>query len=150
MAFRRRKDEQGGPAQSCGPVACGVGASMQGNKDKNGGAAATPLKHALAACREGFLALFVFSMAINLLVLASPIYMMQLYDRVLSSRSMDTLLLLTLIVLFAFAVMAGLEWVRGRLMVRISSWLDHRLGGEVLTGITRRRACAILRPSAAF
>ena len=108
---------------------------MQGSKDKNGGAtAAPPLKQALAACREGFLALFVFSMAINLLVLASPIYMMQLYDRVLSSHSMDTLLLLTLIVMFAFGVMAGLEWVRGRLMVRVSSWLDHRLGGEVLTG----------------
>jgi PrtD family type I secretion system ABC transporter len=134
MAFRRRKDAQSGPAQCCGPVACGTGASMQDNKHKNGGAAVAPLKHALAACREGFLALFVFSMAINLLVLASPIYMMQLYDRVLSSRSMDTLLLLTLIVLFAFAVMAGLEWVRGRLMVRVSSWLDHRLGGEVLTG----------------
>jgi PrtD family type I secretion system ABC transporter len=81
----------------------------------------------------GFVALFFFSMAINLLVLASPIYMMQLYDRVLSSRSMDTLTLLTLIVMFAFAVMAALEWVRGRLMVRISSWLDRRLGGEVLT-----------------
>ena len=108
---------------------------MQDCKDKTGGArAVSPLKHAFAACREGFLALFVFSMAINVLVLASPIYMMQLYDRVLSSHSMDTLLLLTLIVMFAFAVMAGLEWVRSRLMVRVSSWLDHRLGGEVLTG----------------
>ena len=107
---------------------------MVGKSNKNSTAPVAPLKDAFAACRQGFIALFVFSMAINLLVLASPIYMMQLYDRVLSSRSMDTLLLLTLIVLFAFAVMAGLEWVRGRLMVRVSSWLDHRLGGEVLMG----------------
>lgn len=106
---------------------------MRDSQDKKG-AAVAPLKDALTACRAGFIALFFFSMAINLLVLASPIYMMQLYDRVLSSRSMDTLLLLTVIVLFAFAVMAGLEWVRGRLMVRVSSWLDRRLGGEVLTG----------------
>lgn len=130
MAFLRRKARQEGPAQSCGPIACGSSPSApQGRGQKP----VSPLKEALAACRMGFVALFVFSMAINLLVLASPIYMMQLYDRVLSSRSMDTLALLTLIVLFAFAVMAGLEWVRSRLMVRISSWLDRRLGGEVLT-----------------
>lgn len=133
MAFFRQKAAQAGPAKSCGPVACGTGASLSDGRDKNG-ASVAPLKDALAACRTGFIAMFFFSMAINLLVLASPIYMMQLYDRVLSSRSMDTLLLLTVIVLFAFAVMAALEWVRGRLMVRVSSWLDRRLGGEVLTG----------------
>jgi PrtD family type I secretion system ABC transporter len=70
--------------------------------------------------------------AINLLVLASPLYMMQLYDRVLNSRSMDTLLLLTVITLGAMIVMAALELVRGRLMVRVSGWLDARLAGEAL------------------
>ena len=134
MAFLRRKTTQAGPAQSCGPDACGTTPSPGRSKAAPGVIpSAPPLKRALAACRTGFIALFIFSMAINLLVLASPIYMMQLYDRVLSSRSMDTLMLLTVIVLFAFGVMAGLEWVRGRLMVRVSSWLDRRLGGEVLT-----------------
>lgn len=130
MAFLRRKDRNNGPAQNCGPDACGESASRAPRRRE----AAAPLKEALGACRAGFFALFVFSMAINLLVLASPLYMMQLYDRVLSSHSLDTLLMLTVIVVFAFAVMAALEWVRGRLMVRVSSWLDRRLGGEVLTG----------------
>ena len=103
-------------------------------KPARGSVSVPPLKDALAACTQGFAALFAFSMAINVLVLASPLYMMQLYDRVLSSRSTDTLIMLTLIVTFAFGVMAALEWVRGRLMVRVSSWLDRRLGGEVLTG----------------
>ncbi len=131
MAFFRRKDPRGGPASDCGPVACGT-------SSKAGGCASdastvAPLKAALSACRQGFVALLFFSMTINLLVLASPIYMMQLYDRVLSSRSMDTLMLLTVIVLFAFGVMSALELVRGRILVRVSSWLDRRLGGEVLT-----------------
>jgi ATP-binding cassette, subfamily C, type I secretion system permease/ATPase len=91
-----------------------------------------PLSEALRGCRHAFWALFVFSIGINILLLASPLYMMQVYDRVLASRSIDTLLLLTLIMLFAFIVMAGLEWVRARLMVRLSTWLDTRLGGEVL------------------
>src|SRR5262252_6185932 len=110
MAFPRRKTTQAGPAQSCGPDACGSTPSPRRSKAAAGVVpSAAPLKRALAACRTGFVALFVFSMAINLLVLASPIYMMQLYDRVLSSHSMDTLALLTLIVLFAFAVMGALE-----------------------------------------
>jgi PrtD family type I secretion system ABC transporter len=90
------------------------------------------MRDALGACRGAFVALFVFSVAINLLVLASPLYMMQLYDRVLNSRSMDTLLLLTVITLGAMIVMAALELVRGRLMVRVSGWLDARLAGEAL------------------
>lgn len=90
------------------------------------------LKEALRACRYAFWSLFVFSIAINVLLLTSPLYMMQVYDRVLSSRSLATLLLLTLLMLFAFFVMSALELVRSRLMLRISAWLDQRLAGEVL------------------
>src|SRR5882757_3129371 len=132
--FRRKKSADCGPAHGCGPAACGTTPSTGVKKPARGSVAAPPLKDALAACTQGFAALFAFSMAINVLVLASPLYMMQLYDRVLSSRSTDTLIMLTLIVTFSFGVMAALEWVRGRLMVRVSSWLDRRLGGEVLTG----------------
>jgi len=92
------------------------------------------LKEALGACREAFFALSVFTVAINLLVLASSIYMMQVYDRVLNSRSSETLLFLTLMVLFSYFVMSALEYVRGRLMVRMSAWLDQRLASDILTG----------------
>ena len=62
----------------------------------------TELRKALRACRGGALFLFFFSLGINVLALASPIYMMQLYDRVVSSRSVDTLIMLTL--MFALAI----------------------------------------------
>ena len=130
MAFFGKKAAQDGPA-CCGPVSCDGSAS--GSKVGPAALSAAPLKEALAACRQGFVALFIFSMTINLLLLVSPIYMMQVYDRVLSSQSMDTLVLLTIIAMFGFGVLGALELVRGRLMVRVSTWLDRRLGGPVLT-----------------
>jgi ATP-binding cassette subfamily C protein EexD len=93
-----------------------------------------PMSDALGACRTAFVALFLFSMAINVLLLAAPIYMMQVYDRVLSSRSVETLMMLTAMVIIAFVVMGALELVRGRVMTGMGRWLDERLGPEVLTG----------------
>ena len=54
------------------------------------------LKRTLAACRGGFLAVGLFSLAINLLLLTIPLYMLQLFDRVLTSRSEDTLFALSI------------------------------------------------------
>ncbi len=133
MPLLGKKTTQGGPAQCCGPSACDTPSGTRRGQGAGGARSPAPLTEALAACRQGFVALFVFSMTINLLLLVSPIYMMQLYDRVLSSQSIDTLVLLTLIAMFGFGVLGALELVRGRLMVRVSSWLDRRLGGAVLT-----------------
>jgi len=91
------------------------------------------LKDALNALRKGFYAVVVFSFAVNVLMLASPLYMLQIYDRVLTSRSMDTLMLLTLLVVFALLTLAALEAVRTSLMVRMSIWLDQKLAGSMLT-----------------
>lgn len=90
------------------------------------------LKDAIAACRGGYLSVAVFSLFINLLMLTVPIYMMQVFDRVLTSRSSETLIMLLLICAVALLVMAGLDAVRGYLMVRISAWADDRLGGPML------------------
>ena len=58
--------------------------------------------------------------------------MLQIFDRVLTSRSVNTLLFLTLVAAFAFLILWGLEIVRGRVMVSLDTWLDRRVGGEVL------------------
>jgi len=104
MAFFGKTAAQDGPA-CCGPVSCDGSAS---GKVRPAALSAAPLKEALAACRQGFVALFIFSMTINLLLLVSPIYMMQVYDRVLASQSMDTLVLLTIIAMFGFGVLGAL------------------------------------------
>jgi PrtD family type I secretion system ABC transporter len=97
------------------------------------GAATNPLREALRASRPAFLVLAAFSFAINLLVLTSPLYMMQVFDRVLSSGRLETLFFLTLI---AGALVLGLgllEVVRGRILIRIGRWLERRLAPELVT-----------------
>ncbi|MDP6476047.1 MAG: hypothetical protein QF449_07010 [Alphaproteobacteria bacterium] len=90
------------------------------------------LRDALGACRGGFFAVAVFSLFINLLMLATPLYMLQLFDRVLGSRSTDTLMVLTIITVLALLTMAALMVVRGRILVWIGTWIDRRIGGSVL------------------
>lgn len=88
---------------------------------------ASDLKAALTLCKGAFIAAAGFSMIINLLMLTPTIYMMQLYDRVLSSRSLPTLLMLTLIVLAIYITQGALEWVRSQLLVRVSARLEMLL-----------------------
>ncbi|MFI3137285.1 MAG: type I secretion system permease/ATPase [Methylococcaceae bacterium] len=82
------------------------------------------LKSALSVCKGAFIAAAGFSMVINLLMLTPTIYMMQLYDRVLSSRSESTLLMLTIIVLVIYITQGALEWVRSQILVRVSARLE--------------------------
>ena len=72
------------------------------------------VKAALATCRSAFFMTAAFSAFINLLMLVSPLYMMQVYDRVLHSRSEATLLMLTLITVGLLGVMALLEVIRSQ------------------------------------
>ena len=90
------------------------------------------LKRTLRACRGGFWAVGLFSFALNLLLLTIPLYMLQLFDRVLTSRSVETLTLLSVAAAGAILTLAALEAVRGQVMIRISNWLDRRLGGALL------------------
>lgn len=75
----------------------------------------------------------VFSCLVNLLVLTSPIYMMQVYDRVLATSQIETLVLLSLMAVVALIVMGVLDAVRGQLLVRIGRFLDLQLRDPILT-----------------
>lgn len=82
--------------------------------------------------RRALLAVGVTSTAMNLLLFAMPLYSLQVYDRVMTSRSADTLVLLTLIVLFALSANAALDWVRARLLLRIGNSYSLKLGPRLL------------------
>jgi ATP-binding cassette subfamily C exporter for protease/lipase len=89
------------------------------------------------------LPLALFSFAANLLLLVSSIYMLQVFDRVLSSGSLDTLVWLTLVVVAATAVYGVLELARRRMLSRAGAWLDTRLAGAVIRrGVDARLAGA--------
>jgi ATP-binding cassette subfamily C protein len=80
----------------------------------------------------------VFSAVVNVLMLTGSIYMLQIYDRVLSSGSEETLVALTLLVAGLFAVMGVLDYVRTRVAARIGATAQSRLDGRVFRAVLRR------------
>jgi len=88
---------------------------------------------ALAGFRGAFRSVAVFSAIINLLMLVPSLYMLQVYDRVLSSRNETTLIMLTLMILGAYLLMNGLEFVRSFVLIRVGAQLDMKLNKRVYT-----------------
>jgi ATP-binding cassette subfamily C protein RsaD len=93
----------------------------------------TPLNEAVKAIRPAMVPAAVFSLFINLLALVSPIYMLQVYDRVMASRNMTTLLLLTVIAAFLYVVYGLLESVRTRVLVRGGAKFESTLRQPLFT-----------------
>lgn len=97
--------------------------------------AGQPVDPLRAVVREGRVAILyiaLFSLFINLLILTSPIYMMQVYDRVLASGKIETLVMLTLIAGIAVLVLGLLEMVRGKILARLAQWLERRLSPDLI------------------
>lgn len=92
--------------------------------------AETPLARAVAACRAQFVAVGVFSGVVNALQLTVSLYMMQVFDRVLATRNLNTLVYLTLIAIAAVGLLAVLEAARSRIMQRIGAWIEERVAPE--------------------
>ncbi|MCR6630846.1 MAG: type I secretion system permease/ATPase [Magnetospirillum sp.] len=91
----------------------------------------------LAGARPTFVCALVFSLFANVLILAIPLYSLQVYDRVLSSRSGATLAMLTLVALGALVIHAILEMVRSRLMVHVGLWLERVWAPDLLRRAVR-------------
>jgi ATP-binding cassette subfamily C protein len=89
------------------------------------------LAQALASCRAAFVSVGVFSGVINILMLTGSIYMLQVYDRVLPSRSVPTLVGLTILIFFLFGLQGLLDFFRQRVLTRIGSTLDAELASRV-------------------
>ncbi|NJC41406.1 ATP-binding cassette subfamily C protein [Brevundimonas alba] len=94
-----------------------------------------PLAEALKACQTHFVWAAIFSALVNLLYLTPTLYMMQVYDRVVPTGGLTTLVLITAVAVFALAALAGLDWLRGRLMLRAGLRLDRMLSGKVLARV---------------
>lgn len=93
------------------------------------------LQRALYACRQSFLTVGVFSLFINALMLVPPLYMLQIYDRVITSRNAFTLLMLSLLAVALLLVMGGLEWVRARILIRVAARFDMALNARVFNAL---------------
>ena len=82
----------------------------------------------------------VFSVFVNLLMLTGPLFMLQIYDRVLGSRSEETLVALFALMAFLFFIMGVLDWSRGRLLARIGTRFQARLDRRVFDAVLRKAA----------
>ncbi len=94
-----------------------------------------------AAVMDGRSALWAtanFSFVINLLMLAGPLFMLQVYDRVMTSGSMPTLLALSVLTACVYVVIGALEWIRSRVVVRLGREFDERIADRVFRAALRR------------
>jgi PrtD family type I secretion system ABC transporter len=91
----------------------------------------TQFQEAFSRCRTGLKAVGAFSLIINLLVLTGSVYMLQVYDRVLTGRSVETLIYLTIVAGVALTVVGLLEVVRSRILVRLGTWIERTLSPTV-------------------
>nr|WP_246423110.1 type I secretion system permease/ATPase [Roseospira visakhapatnamensis] len=105
------------------------------------------MQEALKKARGGFLATVAFSFFINLLLFVGPLYMLQVYDRVLTSRSTATLVILTIAALGALVVLALIEMVRSRILVRTGVLIDQELNGRVFKSVFQQ---TVRRPSSGY
>jgi len=100
----------------------------------------------LRAVRKKSRALFwtvgLFSAFANLLMLTGPLYMLQVYDRVLGSGSQETLVALSLLVVFLYGVMGILDYTRGRIMARVGARFQDDLDRRVFDAVVRKSAVA--------
>ena len=95
------------------------------------------LSDALDACRSTFWAIALFSGMSNILMLTGSIFMLEVYDRVLPSRSVSTLVALLLLAAGLYGALAILDLIRGRIMVRIGNSLDEAVSERVYDAIVR-------------
>ncbi len=84
---------------------------------------------ALRSTRKAFLIVAALSAATNILMLTGPLFMMQVYDRVLSSRSIPTLVALSALAIGLYVFLGVLELIRSRILTQIGQWLEEKLGG---------------------
>ncbi len=101
-----------------------------------------------AANRGLLLSAFLFSVFVNLLMLTGPLYMLQVYDRVLSSRSVETLTALTGLVAFLYLLMGMLDYARGRVMARVGARFQALLDKRVFAAVLRSETGAPGRAAA--
>ena len=100
------------------------------------------LRRALAASRGLFWSVGIFSVLVNLLMLTGPVYMLQVYDRVLASRSAETLVALSVLVAALYLGMGLLDFARARVLSRAGARFQALLDGRVFEAVLRRSVIA--------
>lgn len=150
-----RPPASGSPVSTSAPVPSvvnggGGGGNGASNGGGGGGGGSTPLHKrssdnefrdvlgkGLANARRNLVTVGIFSVAVNLLVLAIPVYLFNMSDRVMTSRSTDTLVMLSMIVVVAIAAHVLMDMMRRIILMRVAVETEARLGGPVLSAAAK-------------
>lgn len=97
-----------------------------------GEGAVNRLRDALRACRPHFLGVIIFSFFYNILFLAPALFMMQVYDRVLATRGIETLVFLCIVLATALVTLGVMDWARSRLLTRVGIRIDELISPEII------------------
>lgn len=92
---------------------------------------------ALWNCKAGFIGIFIASALVNILYLTGSFFMLEVYDRVLPSRSIPTLIALCLLALLLYAFQGAFEMVRGRMLVRVAGALDEAMSARIYRAVVQ-------------
>ena len=95
------------------------------------------LRRAVSVCGWALVGIIVFSALGNILMMTGALYMLEVYDRVLPSRSIATLVALSAVALLLFSIQGAFDFIRARILVRVGSHLDESVGPRVYDAITR-------------
>lgn len=104
----------------------------------------TILDDAIHKCKKAFIVTFFFAFAVNILALSTSLYSLQVYDRVISSASMETLLMLSLIIVVVYIALNMLQVARSFTLIRVGEWLDKTLAPQLFANSV---ATSAIRPS---
>src|SRR6266699_390343 len=97
--------------------------------------AKSDLASALRACVSALVGIVIFSGLMNLLTLAGPIFMLQVYDRVVPSKSVATLLGLALMVILLYAALGFFDQLRARVLIRVGAYVDEVIHPKVFKAV---------------
>lgn len=110
---------------------------LGGNFRAHGFIPKSELATALDSCRNAFMSIALFSGMSNILMLTGAIFMLEIYDRVLPSRSVPTLIALIILATVLYGALGILDLIRSRILVRIGSYLDESISARVYDGLVQ-------------
>src|ERR1700742_251667 len=103
----------------------------------SGPAVSSELAGVLSACRRALYAIALFSGMSNILMLSGALFMLEVYDRVLPSRSVPTLVALLILVIGLYGAQGVIDAIRSRILVRVGNSLDEAMSMRVYNAIVR-------------
>lgn len=106
---------------------------MLTNKPKSvaGKAKRTPVRETLSSMKKAWFGVGLLSLFVNILMLTGPLYMLQVYDRVITSQSMSTLAVLSILMVVMYGFMGLMDFLRSRILVRIGNYVESELSAPI-------------------